>query len=1342
VAVADSYTVVEDGALSRNAAGGVLSNDIDLEGNPLTAALALGPTHGQLTFNPDGSFTYTPNANFFGTDTFSYQAKDANTSQPATVTIQVTAVNDAPVAVNDTVVVSEDSSITYSGIPPQGFTPVQWTANGHYYAQVRGPINWPDAKAAAESLRYQGAKGHLVTVTSEAEHKFLVASVLTGSAQRYWIGLTDEGTEGNFRWLTGEPFSFNNWGQGQPDNARGEEHYGEVVQVSGTPLWLWNDIYPSFGTNGYVVEFEGPFNKGVLENDVEVDSDALMASLVSGPSNGKLQFNVDGTFTYTPNPNFSGIDSFSYKASDGQLESNVATVTLNVVAGNDPPVAVADSYFVADKLTVSAASGVLANDTDVDTPKANLVAQLVSPPSAGTLTLNANGSFTYTRGLNFSGSDTFTYRTGDGSAFSAPVIVTIAAALRLRTENVTIVSQPQAPVEGFFDVFVEVAPGFDFSSAGYDVALRTPAGSGITLVSAAAPSAAHPSLFATQPTFVVSGGALRVTDALATGSADVDNGDGLFRVRFTVAPETVGDVPLSFTTAFTNLADENGNPLPIDRVGGIIAVTEPPAPNITSILVRSSEWSNPFVNSIHPQGLGHVVPAGAGQLTDLPWTNVDQIVVRFNEHVSVQQADLLVHGVNNATYAISGFSYNPATFTATWTLEDPLPADKVRIQLAAGGADPIRNAAGVRLDGDWSDGTSAYPSGNGKSGGDFQFRFDVLPGNVDQIGPVNIFDTIKTRNRQFTTVGDANYSALYDVNGSGDINIFDTVQVRNHQFTSLPEGEPAGGPAPAPPLASLPEHTLAPAPPAVMIRTENVTITSQSSAAVEGVFDVYVDVIAGASVSVAGYDVALRTPAGSGVTLVSAGLSSAAHPALFTSEPTDFVSQNMLGVTDALPTGATPLDHNDGLFSVRFSVAPGAVGSVPLMFNTAFTNLADAQGNPIAVGVEPGVITITSPPITITGTSGNDTYHVLRSGSQLRIYENTAPVGQPTYTVDLAAMPSAVVINAGDGNDTLTVDPGAQTALGLHRLIYNAGTGANALVLASGSARIDSTATGGTLGTTVAAGAQLSTAQLRQNELSLASNSRVTLMPDGEASVITSLALGAGATLDLGNNALVVDYVGASPLATIRQQILAGRGGSGLGASWNGTGITSSAVAQANQADAESRSVGYAENSLLPLGPYTTFRGVPVDNTAVLIAYARTADANLDGVVNDDDVTVVGATYAPGAANANWSAGDFDFNGFVDDDDVTLLGVFYDPSAGAPTPIGRVVSSGVVSGEWSRVDHDLVDLLAESITTENEPQSLSLSESNQAGGRRSPILDNVWEHWEFAAHTMPPAPKG
>jgi autotransporter-associated beta strand protein len=206
----------------------------------------------------------------------------------------------------------------------------------------------------------------------------------------------------------------------------------------------------------------------------------------------------------------------------------------------------------------------------------------------------------------------------------------------------------------------------------------------------------------------------------------------------------------------------------------------------------------------------------------------------------------------------------------------------------------------------------------------------------------------------------------------------------------------------------------------------------------------------------------------------------------------------------------------------------------------------------------------------------------------------------------------------------------------------------------------------------------LTASHVRQSLLRINTGSQVTTRAAGGTSVLGELAIAGPlnaptAKFDINSNSAILDYSGASPVATVRQQILASRGGPGLGATWTGMGIASSAVAAAVATDPESRSIGYAENATMPLGAYTQFRGQPVDETSVLIAYTRTGDANLDGVVNDDDVTIVGATYAPGVAQASWAAGDFDYNGFVDDDDVTLLGVFYDPSA---APLIASVSPG------------------------------------------------------------------
>ena len=103
----------------------------------------------------------------------------------------------------------------------------------------------------------------------------------------------------------------------------------------------------------------------------------------------------NGSFTYTPNANFNGSDNFTYKANDGKANSNIATVSITVNAVNDAPVAVNDAYSVNKDTTLTVvAPGVLGNDTDVDGDP--LTAVLVSGVSNGSLTLNSDGSFSYT----------------------------------------------------------------------------------------------------------------------------------------------------------------------------------------------------------------------------------------------------------------------------------------------------------------------------------------------------------------------------------------------------------------------------------------------------------------------------------------------------------------------------------------------------------------------------------------------------------------------------------------------------------------------------------------------------------------------------------------------------------------------------------------------------------------------------------------------------------------------------------------------------------------------------------------------------------------------------------
>ena len=108
VAGNESYSVNEDNVLTV-AATGVLANDSDIDSPTLSAVLVSGPSHGTVSLNADGSFTYTPSANYNGGDSFTYKASDGQAnSNVATVSITVNAVNDAPVAGNDSFSTSED----------------------------------------------------------------------------------------------------------------------------------------------------------------------------------------------------------------------------------------------------------------------------------------------------------------------------------------------------------------------------------------------------------------------------------------------------------------------------------------------------------------------------------------------------------------------------------------------------------------------------------------------------------------------------------------------------------------------------------------------------------------------------------------------------------------------------------------------------------------------------------------------------------------------------------------------------------------------------------------------------------------------------------------------------------------------------------------------------------------------------------------------------------------------------------------------------------------------------------------------------------------------------------
>src|SRR4029077_7634166 len=157
------------------------------------------------------------------------------------------------------------------------------------------------------------------------------------------------------------------------------------------------------------------------------DGNQLTIASVSSGTGGTAVLNGDGTVTFTPGANFNGAASFSYRASDGAALSNTATVTVNVAAVNDPPVANNDTLAATENTPVTyTAAQLLGNDTDADGNQLTIAS--VSSGTGGTAVLNGDGTGTFTPGANFNGTASFSYRASDGAALSNTATVTINVA--------------------------------------------------------------------------------------------------------------------------------------------------------------------------------------------------------------------------------------------------------------------------------------------------------------------------------------------------------------------------------------------------------------------------------------------------------------------------------------------------------------------------------------------------------------------------------------------------------------------------------------------------------------------------------------------------------------------------------------------------------------------------------------------------------------------------------------------------------------------------------------------------------------------------------------------------
>ena len=269
-----------------------------------------------------------------------------------------------------------------------------------------------------------------------------------------------------------------------------------------------------------------------------------------------------------------------------------------------------------------------------------------------------------------------------------------------------------------------------------------------------------------------------------------------------------------------------GRALRVSYVGGDgndVTVTVIPPPAVTEVFVSGSTWTSGYRSYLQREGFGDatygygILP---GQQTDeLPWVNLDRISIRFSDAVNVAADDLSVWGINVPNYVTArgfAFAYDTATSTASWTLLNGafFDTDKILLDLDADPGTGVTDTSGVPLDGEWTNPAAAgststtdtFPSGDSNPGGDFRFRLNVLPGDVNRSGGILGNDVTFVRNAQGFAPGTGLYDTPYlDVNGSGGILGNDVTFVRNRQGFTLPAGEPA----PPAPLRAKPSPVKA-----------------------------------------------------------------------------------------------------------------------------------------------------------------------------------------------------------------------------------------------------------------------------------------------------------------------------------------------------------------------------------------------------------------------------------------------------------------------------------------------------------------------------------------------------
>ncbi|MDF4909553.1 tandem-95 repeat protein [Vibrio parahaemolyticus] len=454
--VADKATVVEDTPTIIK----VLGNDT-FEGDDKVVSLDTnnGPANGTVSVNPDGSVTYTPNDNYHGTDSFTYIVTSGGVSESTTVSVDVTPVNDAPVAKDDTAITDEDTPVTIDVLPNDtDIDGDKLSIQSASVPETQGKVEIVDGKLVfTPAENFHGDAEITYTITDGALTDQATVNVTVNAVNDTPVvesSIADQTLAEDFT-----PYTIDlNTAFSDVDNVDGELTFSvsgnsniQVAIVNGiatfTPTADWNGSEaltftatdPSGESVSQTVNFtvapvadivadsarvveDTPTIIKVLGNDTfEGDDKVVSLDTNNGPANGTVSVNPDGSVTYTPNDNYHGEDTFTYIVTSGGV-SESAIVEVNVTPVNDAPVAKDDIATTQEDTAVTI--DVLPNDSDVDGDKLSIQSATV-PEAQGKVEI-VDGKLVFTPAENFNGHAEITYTVTDGELTDeAKVTVTV-----------------------------------------------------------------------------------------------------------------------------------------------------------------------------------------------------------------------------------------------------------------------------------------------------------------------------------------------------------------------------------------------------------------------------------------------------------------------------------------------------------------------------------------------------------------------------------------------------------------------------------------------------------------------------------------------------------------------------------------------------------------------------------------------------------------------------------------------------------------------------------------------------------------------------------------------------